>query len=235
VTTDYQWVVDSTGTAVTNGGKSLLDKTDPRPLAREQYVLGHVMAHLAAYDTTHTLVGIQILNEPNVSNVWGKQVGRSYSTYSTQLWNDGGYTSEAQFRNDVMLHYLSELGRTVKESQHSVWTRCNVIGDAKPVAENEARRQQGTAYLDFFGGDPYTQDQDTIYNYGLTSTASPATRCSTCTPPSTRTPHRGGAAWVWTRSVSFSGQVSASPPTSTRAVRPARSSARTWLATVRSS
>ncbi|MET9966167.1 DUF4978 domain-containing protein [Streptomyces sp. NPDC006356] len=169
VTTDYQWVVDSTGTRVTNDGKSLLDKTDPRLLAREKYVLGKVMAHIAAYDTAHTLVGIQILNEPNVSSVWGKQVGRSYSSYSTQLWNGGGYTSEAQFRNDVLLNYLTELGRVVKESEHSVWTRCNVIGDAKPVAENEVLRQQGKAYLDFFGGDPYTQDQDTIYNYGLTS------------------------------------------------------------------
>ena len=169
VTTDYQWVVDSTGTVVTNGGKSLLDKTDPRLLAREKYVLGQVMAHLAASDTTHTLVGVQILNEPNVSSVWGKQVGRSYSTYSTQLWNDGGYTDLAQFRRDVLLDYVSELGRTVKESSHSVWTRCNVIGDAIPVAENEARRQQGTVYLDFFGGDPYTENQDTLYNYGLTS------------------------------------------------------------------
>ncbi|MFF5517712.1 DUF4978 domain-containing protein [Streptomyces coeruleorubidus] len=169
VTTDYQWVVDSTGTRVTNDGKSLLDKTDPNLLAREQYVLGQVMAHIAAYDTTHVLVGVQILNEPNVSSVWGKQPGRSYSTYSTQLWNDGGYTSEAQFRNDVLLNYLTELGRVVKQSEHSVWTRCNVIGDAKPVAENEALRQQGKAHLDFFGGDPYTQNQDTIYNYGLTS------------------------------------------------------------------
>jgi hypothetical protein len=169
VTTDYQWVVDSTGTVVTNDGKSLLDKTDPRLLAREQYVLGQVMAHIAAYDTTHTMVGIQLLNEPNVSRVWGKSLGRSYSTYSTQLWNDGGYTSEAQFRKDVLLHYLSELGRTVKTSNHPVWTRCNVIGDAIPVTENEALRQQGTAYLDIFGGDPYTENQDTIYNYGLTS------------------------------------------------------------------
>ncbi|MER7481377.1 DUF4978 domain-containing protein [Streptomyces sp. NPDC126510] len=169
VTTDYQWVVDSTGTRVANDGKSLLDKTDPSLLAREKFVLGQVMAHIAAYDTTHALVGVQILNEPNVSSVWGKQVGRSYSTYSTQLWNDGGYTSQAQFRNDVLLNYVTELGRVVKQSEHSVWTRCNVIGDAKPVAENEVLRQQGKAYLDFFGGDPYTQDQDTIYNYGLTS------------------------------------------------------------------
>lgn len=169
VTTDYQWVVDSTGTRVTNDGKSLLDKTDPTLLAREKYVLGQVMAHLAAYDTTHQMVGVQILNEPNVSKVWGRTLDRSYSTYSTQLWNDGGYTSTAQFRNDVLLNYLTELGRVVKESQHAVWTRCNVIGDAKPVAENEVLRQQGKAYLDFFGGDPYTQDQDTLYNYGLTS------------------------------------------------------------------
>ena len=169
VTTDYQWVVDSTGTRVTNDGKALLDKTDPRLLAREKYVLGRVMEHVAEYDTTHALVGVQILNEPNTSKVWGKQPGRSYSSYSTQLWNDGGYTSEAEFRKDVLLHYVTELARAVKESEHSVWTRCNVIGDAKPVAENEVLRQQGKEYLDFFGDDPYTEDQDHIYNYGMTS------------------------------------------------------------------
>jgi hypothetical protein len=168
VTTDYQWVVDENGDRVTHDGWDLLDKTDPHLLEREALVLGRLMAHVASYDTGHTLIGVQCLNEPNVSNVRGVALDRSYSDYSNALWEEGGYTDAARFRNDVLLAYVSELGRAVKESNHPVWTRCNVIGDAKPIAENEARRERGeTIHLDFFGDDPYTTDIERLYTYGF--------------------------------------------------------------------
>jgi len=48
----YQWVVYQNGSKPMSGNLALLDKTDPRLLARETYVLGQLMSHIAAYDTT---------------------------------------------------------------------------------------------------------------------------------------------------------------------------------------
>jgi hypothetical protein len=167
VANDYQYVLKSDGTRLSLNGNYLLDKTDPNLLSREKYVLGQVMNHIATYDTDHTIVGMQVLNEPNVSTMqWGASSDRSYSTYSTTKWNNGGYTDAAKFRKDVLLDYLTQLGKVIKQSNYSVYTRTNVVGDAKPIAENETLRSQGTSYIDFFGNDPYTSSNDSIYSYG---------------------------------------------------------------------
>ncbi|MEU2537894.1 DUF4978 domain-containing protein [Streptomyces iakyrus] len=169
VLNDYQCVVRPDGTKLTLNGNPLLDKTDPNLLAREKYVLGRLMTHLASADTAHTVVGIQVLNEPNVAKQQGgSSLDRSYSTYSTDRWNSGGYTDASKFRKDVLLDYLTQLGQVIKQSDYSVYTRVNIAGsgDTVPVAENEARRAQGTTTIDFFGKDPYTTGLDTLYNYG---------------------------------------------------------------------
>ncbi|MEU6912566.1 DUF4978 domain-containing protein [Streptomyces olindensis] len=169
VMNDYQFVVKSDGTRLTLNGNPLLDKTDPNLLAREKFVLGRLMTHLATADTAHTVVGIQVLNEPNVSKQQGgSSIDRSYSTYSTDRWTSGGYADAVKFRKDVLLDYLTELGQVIKQSDYSVYTRTNIAGsgDTVPVAENEARRAQGTSTIDFFGKDPYTTGLDTLYNYG---------------------------------------------------------------------
>jgi Domain of unknown function (DUF4978) len=170
VTTSYQWVVYQDGSKPMSGSLALLDKTDPRLLARETYVLGQLMSHIAAYDSTNRLVGVQVLNEPNVSHV-SNYLGpdRSYSSYSTALWNSGHYTDAGKFRRDVLLNYQTQLGAVVKQSGHSVYTRSNLVGDAWPIAENEALRAKGTNSIDFYGNDPYTTDTDRLYNYGTDS------------------------------------------------------------------
>ncbi|ONI92586.1 hypothetical protein ALI22I_03075 [Saccharothrix sp. ALI-22-I] len=167
VMNDYQFVLKSDGTRLTLNGNNLLDKTDPNLLAREKYVLGQLMGHIAAYDTGHTIVGAQVLNEPNVANMqFGASSDRSYSTYSTQRWNAGGYTNAAQFRRDVLLDYVNQLGQVIKQSDYSVYTRVNVVGDAEPVTENEDLRAQGASHIDFFGDDPYTTNNDSLFGYG---------------------------------------------------------------------
>lgn len=169
VLNDYQCVVRSDGTKLALNGANLLDKTDPNLLSREKHVLGQLMSRLASADTDHTVIGIQVLNEPNVAKQQGgSSIDRSYSTYSTDRWTSGGYTSASQFRKDVLLDYVTQLGQVVKQSEYSVYTRVNIAGsgDAVPVAENETLRSQGTASIDFFGKDPYTTNLDTIYLYG---------------------------------------------------------------------
>jgi hypothetical protein len=174
VMNDYQKVVRSDGTVLRKsgtgepsepaGGFVLLDKTDPNLLGREKYALSQLMNHLAAYDTSHTVVGFQLLNEPNVSGLWDVRIDRSYSSYSNNLWRSAGYTNADKFRSDVLLNYLSGLGQAIKQSDYVVYTRSNPKGDAG-VADNEARRAQGVAYLDFFGYDPYTTSLDYVFNY----------------------------------------------------------------------
>jgi hypothetical protein len=162
-----QFVLKSDGTRLALNGNNLLDKTDPYLLMREKYVLGRLMRHIASHDTDHTIVGVQVLNEPNVANMqWGASSDRSYSRYSTDRWNSGGYTDAAQFRRDVLLDYVTQLGQVVKDSAYSVYTRVNVVGDAKPVTENERLRTDGGLSIDFFGNDPYTSSNDSIYSYG---------------------------------------------------------------------
>jgi hypothetical protein len=167
VTNDYQFVLKSDGTRLVLNGNSLLDKTDPNLLRREKHVLGRLMRHIASYDTDHTIVGMQILNEPNVANMqWGASSDRSYSDCSTDRWNRGGYTDAAQFRRDVLLDYVTQLGQVVKDSDYRVYTRVNVVGDAKPVTENERLRTEGGLSIDFIGNDPYTSNNDALYFYG---------------------------------------------------------------------
>lgn len=171
----YQYVVRRDGSELRKRGTGepgeppegfgCLDKTDPNLLAREKHALGQMMNHIATYDTGHTLIGVQLLNEPSVSGLWDVRIDRSYSSYSNALWRSGGYTNATEFRKDVLLNYLSGLGQTVKESNYVVYTRSNPKGDAD-VAENEARRARGVAYLDFFGYDPYTTSVDYVFNYG---------------------------------------------------------------------
>ena len=173
--TSYQYVVRQDGSELRKRGTGepgeppegfgCLDKTDPNLLAREKYALSQMMNHIATYDTGHTLIGVQLLNEPNVSGLWDVRIDRSYSSYSNALWRSGGYTNATEFRKDVLLNYLSGLGQAVKESNYVVYTRSNPKGDAD-VAENEARRARGVAYLDFFGYDPYTTNIDYVFNYG---------------------------------------------------------------------
>jgi hypothetical protein len=175
VLNSYQYVVRQDGSELRKRGTGepgeppegfgCLDKTDPNLLAREKYALGQMMNHIATYDTSHTVVGVQLLNEPNVSGLWDVRIDRSYSSYSNALWRSGGYTNATEFRKDVLLNYLSGLGQAVKESNYVVYTRSNPKGDAD-VAENEARRARGVAYLDFFGYDPYTTNVDYVFNYG---------------------------------------------------------------------
>ena len=163
----FQWVVYQNGSRPMSGSLALLDKTDPRLLAREKYVLGQLMSHIAAYDTTNRLVGVQVLNEPNVSHV-SNYLGpdRSYSSYSNALWTSGHYTDTGRFRRDVLLNYQTQLGAVIKQSGHSVYTRSNLVGDAWPIAENEALRAKGTNTIDFYGNDPYTTDDNRLFSYG---------------------------------------------------------------------
>lgn len=171
VLSDYQLVLASDGTPLSLNGNNLLDKTDPRLLSREKYVLGRLIEHIASYDSQGTMVGVQVLNEPNVATMqWGSSADRSYSDYSTDRWNSGSYNDAAQFRKDVLLDYLTQLGAVIKQSDYVVYTRTNVVGDAKPIAENEKLRTAGTSTIDFFGNDPYTTSSDSIYFYGTSGT-----------------------------------------------------------------
>lgn len=156
----------------------LLDKADPRLLAREAAVVHAMMNHVADWSRAHgapdTVIGVQLLNEPFVALVRDgarttERIDRSHSAPANALWREMGKPDAAQFRREVLLNYLHGLGAAVKSSRHVVWTRANFArhADAVPVLENEARRasKSGTA-LDFIGDDPYTYDCAVLRAYG---------------------------------------------------------------------
>jgi hypothetical protein len=176
---DYTLVTKADGTVfrTPTHGRVLLDKTDPALLQRESFVISRLMERVAERDTAlggkHTVIGVQLLNEPAVATVRDSahefpSLPRSFSETSNARWEQGQYRDEAQFRRDVLLDYLSGLSDAVKSSPYSVWTRCNLCrqSDAIPIRENEERRKRGEASLDFIGMDPYTHDLDYLLAYG---------------------------------------------------------------------
>jgi hypothetical protein len=108
-----------------------LDLADTRLKARETYVLGQVMAHIATWDAAngskHTVVGVQLDNEV------------------------GGFPPA------LVVSYLSDVGSAVKNSPYVVWTRINCVHTAtiSRIDANEALRSSRGTNIDFVGIDTY--------------------------------------------------------------------------------
>ena len=108
-----------------------LDLNDKKLCAREAYVLGKVMEHIARWDAEngarHTLIGVQLNNEVR------------------------------SFPSSTIVEYMSELGRAVKESPYSVWTRmnCTYVDLHSILYTNEQMRSTTGTYIDFVGIDTY--------------------------------------------------------------------------------
>jgi hypothetical protein len=121
---------------VNRGGRSAyqLILADERLRARETYVVGKLMAHIADWDAAHrsphTVIGMQIGNE--VFGGPGLQV----------------------------MSYLSEVASAVKKSAYVVWTRVNTVraATASRIEENEKLRQAQGTNIDFVGADLYRVD-----------------------------------------------------------------------------
>lgn len=113
-----------------------MDLANPALRAREKYVLGQVMEHIAAWDRkhgeAHPVIGVQVDNE-----VFG---------------------AGASFPNTLVIDYLSDVAAAVKESSYVVWTRINCVYwevDGR-IPENEWKRlSSGGTNLDFVGLDTY--------------------------------------------------------------------------------
>lgn len=113
-----------------------LDLNDIKLREREAYVIGKVMEHVSQWDiengSKHTVIGVQLNNEVR------------------------------SFPSSVIVAYMSELGRAVKQSSYSVWTRMNcTFTDLYSVLYcNEQLRFTVGTYIDYVGIDAYCNDQD---------------------------------------------------------------------------
>ena len=113
-----------------------LDLADNNLRARETYVLGKVMEHVAKWDVAngsrHPLIGVQIGNEVV------------------------GYSNNP-FPNSLVISYLSDVAGAVKNSEYVVWTRVNCVFWKIParIHENELLRSTQGTNLDFIGIDTY--------------------------------------------------------------------------------
>ena len=117
-------------------------------LARESKAMGKMMEFIDEYDRQlgcpHTVIGIQVENEPDML------ASRHYSVLnmsSTDLWPG-------------LLHHIEVIGKAVKESPYDCYTRVNMTLDegydrwAPQVAKRDG--------IDYVGLDPYVSDVDRI-------------------------------------------------------------------------
>jgi hypothetical protein len=120
-----------------------LSMVDPNLQARETYVLGQVMAHIASWDSAngshHPLIGVQLNNEVN----------------------GGDFNSDSD-----VVSYLSGIGSAVKNSAYVVWTRTNIVDSTSEVTSrinfNESLRSGAGTNLDFIGRDDYSNSVTNI-------------------------------------------------------------------------
>lgn len=112
-----------------------MDLNDNRLREREKYVVGKMMEHIARWNEKEgnpdVLVGIQIGNEVV------------------------GY--KLQFPNALVMSYLNDVAKSVKESDYNVWTRVNCVfwNYENRIAENERLKEAGKSFIDFVGMDTY--------------------------------------------------------------------------------
>lgn len=156
-------VSPSTASRVLNGGDlRVSDELSARVLAVAA-PLGYVSNQAAQALRGRRTAIVLVTSDPRTASI------AAIAADSNARWAEGGYTDAAKFRRDVLLDYLTALGRVVKDSAYSIYTRANTVGDARPVAENEVLRSRGEHTIDFIGYDPYTKDIDTFYYYGINS------------------------------------------------------------------
>jgi len=148
-TPDYVLYSPSYGSTATTSNYTIdrkynaytLTDTDTNLQAREAYVVGQMMNHIASWDSSnsysHTVVGIQIENE----------------------MNGGDYNSAAD-----VVGYINDVAAAVKSSRYSVWTRANAQDNLSLVTSlvdyNESLGS--SSHLDFIGRDDYSNSVTNI-------------------------------------------------------------------------
>lgn len=117
-------------------------------LERESKAIGKLMEFIDAYDRElgrpHTVIGIQVENEPDMLP------SRHYSVLgmsSADLW-------------PPMLHHLEVVGKAVKQSSYDCYTRVNMtLDEGYDRWCPQVARRDG---IDYVGLDPYVNDVDRI-------------------------------------------------------------------------
>lgn len=142
-------------------------KNDPNLQLKEYESLKALYDHIAEDSQQRgkrVVVGCDISNESATTVRSGR--GRCSCDYCNEIFNngDGGiltnskYTSEGLFNYDTYWRWVQNLGKAVKDSNYSVWTRINQHSNRSDfVYRNENAKANGTpaTYVDFVGYDPY--------------------------------------------------------------------------------
>lgn len=117
-------------------------------LERETKAIGKMMEFIDAYDRElgrpHTVIGIQVENEPDMlpSRHYGV-LGQA----SSDLWPS-------------MLHHLEVMGKAVKQSPYNCYTRVNMtLDEGFEKWSEQVFKREG---IDYVGLDPYVNDVDRI-------------------------------------------------------------------------
>lgn len=113
-----------------------LDWRDNKLCARENFVLGKVMEHIALWDANHknnhVVIGVQLGNEARAH-------GANTATSAE------------------IIDYYSQVGEAVKSSKYVTWTRLNCVSyeTSGRTTANENKRKAGGTNIDYVGIDVY--------------------------------------------------------------------------------
>lgn len=120
-----------------------LDLADKRLRARETYVLGRVMEHIASWDAAH---------------------GSKHIVVGVQLDNEVRGINHLSFPESLVVSYLSAVGGAVKHSKYVVWTRLNCVysDTASRIDANKSLRSASGTNIDFVGIDLYGIQASTV-------------------------------------------------------------------------
>lgn len=146
-----------------------LDFDNPNLIARETNAVNKMMEHIYEYDSTHgarkTVIGIQVLNEPDIFVRWRITEKQVLSKVTGKVM-----TPEEGYQK--ICNSLDALGKAVKNSKYKVYTRVNLAcgtnadnfgsgsgiyhGDELKDAPTFATLFQGLEGIDIIGDDAYT-------------------------------------------------------------------------------
>ncbi|OPH49323.1 hypothetical protein BC351_37240 [Paenibacillus ferrarius] len=150
---------------VYDGGCTAYSMADPDTLNREKAAIQAIVDHLAAYDTHHTTIGMQVNNEAQVNTVacrpiTGGEWDRSYDADTTAAYNASGFTSGSAFADYQFAKRQDQLAQVIKQSNYSIYTRMNFWCVTDSITNYLLANAPN---IDFWGMDPYTNNISDIY------------------------------------------------------------------------
>jgi hypothetical protein len=169
----YTYELDAQGNHVDagisdgDGHKITLSADDVNTQWYENRAVTNLMNHLAALDTSHVVIGVQVEDEPTIvqftnrNGTIGPEVDRDHSPVENTIYD--GLQNPLDFSKDRLALYLDRVAGWVKNSPQPMIARANFMNIYNYIDEDVSRMRFWSSSVDFTGYDTYGIDQWTLY------------------------------------------------------------------------